>query len=106
MKVLKTADTSKWSYKFTCPQCESLLEAERGDVKYEHHDGCIRDPDYDTWTVSCPICQRSQNIPEKDIPKALQVQIKNKQFANPGVSYTVSSSDDLSDNKQNPWTKG
>ncbi len=87
MKVLKTTDTSKWSYKFTCPQCESELEAERGDVKHEHYSGDFLEPSYDNYIVSCPICQRQQTVPTDKIPKALQVQIKNKQFANPGTSF-------------------
>jgi hypothetical protein len=100
MKVLKTTDTSKWSYKFTCAQCESELEAERGDVKHQHYSGDFREPSYDVYTVSCPICKRSQTIPMDKIPKALQIQIKNKKFSNPEVSYV-----NLDDEKQNPERK-
>lgn len=100
MKVLKTTDTSKWSYKFTCGQCDSELEAERGDVKHEHYSGDFREPSYDSYSVSCPVCQRTQTVPTDKIPKALQIQIKNKKFANPGTTYV-----DLSDGKQHPWDK-
>ena len=81
MKVLKQADTSAWRYKFTCSKCDSELEAEGSDLKHKHVDGGdMRDPypSYDLYTVNCAVCQESRNVPEKDIPKALIHQVKER----------------------------
>ena len=56
MKVLKKINTDNWKYKILCSQCDSELEAEKGDVKYEYHDGDCRDPGYETWDIICPVC--------------------------------------------------
>ncbi len=77
MKVLKRPDTA-WSYKHTCSTCTAELEVEKSDVKFSSYPGDFREPGYETWSATCPICQHGFNIPVTAIPKAVQVEIKNK----------------------------
>lgn len=87
MKVIKKVDTSGWNIKHTCTTCESELEIEKGDIKYEYHSGYQRDPDYVSWTTKCPVCNQHIDISIKSIPKVVQVEIKNGKIPSPGVSY-------------------
>lgn len=102
MKVVKKLDIAAWRKRFECKTCESQLEIEAGDVKYEYHSGYGRDTDYETWTVRCPVCQTQHNVVKTDIPKAVQIAIKSKGLSSPGTQYV----DSLDDGKQNPWNKG
>lgn len=91
MKVLKKTDTSKWSWRTKCVQCESELEAERGDIKHDisEADGPYR-PRSDTWFINCPVCSNTIFLSEKDIPKLLQMEVKQNKHASPGVSFVDS----------------
>ena len=77
MKVIKAPNTV-WSYKHTCGTCTAELEVEKSDVKYEYYAGDFRDPSYENWTATCPICKHGFNIPANNIPKAVQVEIKDR----------------------------
>lgn len=78
MKVLKTVDTSDWSYKFTCGDCDSELLAEANDVRRHYYSGDFREPSSESFSCSCPVCGKSQPIPTASIPKALRVELKKK----------------------------
>lgn len=75
MKILKQPDTN-WSHKHTCSKCDAELEVEKTDVKYVYCSGYGREPDYDYWTATCPVCSESFHVPVTKIPKAVQVEIK------------------------------
>lgn len=77
MKIIKAPDTN-WTRKHTCVNCTAELEVEKSDVKYTYHTGDYRDPSYETWTATCPICKTDFNIPESSLPKAVQVEIKKR----------------------------
>ena len=77
MKIIKAPDTN-WSRKHTCSNCTAELELDKGDVKYQYHSGDFRDPSYETWTATCPVCHTNFNVPESSIPKAVQVEIKKR----------------------------
>jgi len=87
MKILKRVDTNNWSYKYTCTQCESELEVEKGDIKYQFHSGYGRETDYETWTATCPVCQNHFHIPDKNFSSALKVEIKSGKLSSPGTVY-------------------
>ena len=92
MKVLKKTDTSKWSWRTKCVKCESELEAERGDIKHSlsEDDGPFRPGSIDLWTITCPMCSNEIYLSEKEIPKLLQMEVKQKKFSSPGVSFVDS----------------
>lgn len=85
MKIIKRPDT-QWSHKHTCNNCTAELEVEKGDVKHQSYPGDFRDPGYEIWQATCPICSVVFTIPEKSIPKAVQVEIK-KGLSAAGVTY-------------------
>lgn len=85
MKILKRPDTA-WSLKHTCSHCTAELEVEKGDVKHNSYPGDFREPGYETWSATCPICSVSFDIPVTKIPKAVQVEIKRGLPA-AGTSY-------------------
>lgn len=85
MKIIKRPDTA-WTMKHTCSNCTAELEIEKGDVKFNSYPGDFRDPGYETWSASCPICSQSISIREASIPKAVQVEIK-KGLPAAGTSY-------------------
>lgn len=74
MKILKRPNTN-WSYKHTCSQCDAELEVEKGDVYYAAHDAGPGPSE--SWSAYCPICTQCISIPKSDIPKAVQVEIKD-----------------------------
>ena len=79
MKVLKTTDITEWNYKHICNTCDSELEVEGKDIKYTYHDSCDpREPSYETWQATCPICKESFNIPADKIPKLIRVEAKSR----------------------------
>jgi hypothetical protein len=78
MKIIKQADTSLWSCRFTCDECDSELEAAAADVRYKYYPGDCRDPSYENYDVECPICHKIKNLTSKNIPKAVRLQAKNK----------------------------
>ena len=78
MKIIKKVDTSNWTYAFRCVSCESQLEACPGDVKYQYYSGDYRDPSYEVFSVNCIVCNQGKNISPNDIPKALQVEIRQR----------------------------
>lgn len=84
MKILKRPDT-QWSLKHTCTNCTAELEIEKQDVKHTHYAGDFRESSSDSWTTNCPICGQSIYISENNIPKAVQVEIKNKPSASSGT---------------------
>jgi hypothetical protein len=100
MKVLKKVDTSNWSYKHTCATCESELQAEKGDIKYQYHNGLYSDSDYETWNAECPVCQNEFPIPDKELSKALKVEIRSGKLAYPGVSYVDQFADEQNKTSQ------
>jgi len=77
MKVLKQPDTT-WSMKHTCTHCTAELEVEKSDVKFTSYPGDFRDPGYDTWTATCPVCSNAFHIKEATIPKVVQIEIKKR----------------------------
>lgn len=81
MKIIKKADTSAWRYKFTCNKCDTELEADGSDLIHKHYPGGdSRDPypSSDVYTVICPVCAESRNVPDKDIPKALMHEVRQR----------------------------
>jgi hypothetical protein len=76
MKIIKRPD-STWSYKHTCKQCTAELEVEKGDVKHHSYNGDQREPGYETWQATCPVCSSAFDIPINVIPKIVQIEIKN-----------------------------
>jgi hypothetical protein len=78
MKIIKKVDTSTWSYKHTCDTCDTELEVEKSDVKYQYFEGYGKDPDWDEWKAICPICFTAFNVPLENIPRAVRVEIRNK----------------------------
>lgn len=78
MKVIKKTEITNWSHKHICGNCDSELEVESTDIKYTLHDGDQRDPSYETWSATCPVCSNSFNIAPDKIPKLIRVEAKNR----------------------------
>lgn len=85
MKIIKKADTTQWSHRVTCDMCDSELQVESSDVKYQYHEGYDqREPAYDEYYTFCPVCSVKIDIPDDKIPKALKVQVKKpKSYGGP-----------------------
>lgn len=79
MKIIKQSDTSQWSFRATCDNCDSELQVEAGDVKHIHHPGYDqREPAYDEYYATCPVCSAKIEVPESKMSKALKVKTKTK----------------------------
>lgn len=85
MKIISRQDTSSWKHKHTCDECATVLEVESGDIKYKNYPGDIREPGYDIWEATCPVCSEDFDIPESILPKAVKVEIK-RGLASPGTT--------------------
>ncbi len=86
MKILKRPDNN-WKYLYTCNQCSAELEVEKTDVSYTHLDGDCREPGYDKWEATCPVCSFKFTILAKDIPKIVQLEIKKKEIYSGPIQY-------------------
>lgn len=73
MKVIKTQNPDDWSLNIECKQCDSELEACAKDVMHEYYNGDMREPGYDAYAVSCPVCENVINILTDKIPKTVQL---------------------------------
>lgn len=73
MKIIKQVDVSNWTYRFTCQDCDSELEADHNDIKSggDGHGGV-------EFYVYCSICHTKTDVNTEDVPKALQIKVKNK----------------------------
>lgn len=78
MKILKKVEVNTWKHVFTCTKCESELEADASDVVHEHHAGNIRDPSFDTYHVTCPVCEYKHSLSFKEMPKVVQLEAQKR----------------------------
>jgi hypothetical protein len=78
MKVIKKEDTSHWTYKHICKDCDSELEVEAKDLRHTHYDGDFRDPAYDTYSAQCAVCTRTFTVPVNKIPKLIQIEAQGR----------------------------
>lgn len=78
MKILKKAESTAWKHVFTCGKCESELEAEAIDVVHEHHAGDMRDPSYDSYHVTCPVCSQKHILTFVEMPKVVQLEAQKR----------------------------
>jgi hypothetical protein len=78
MKVIKKQDITNWSYKHICDNCESELEVEGKDLRYNKYDGDMREPGYVTYSACCAVCSEIFTIDEKKIPRLLQIEAEKR----------------------------
>lgn len=78
MKIIKSTKIDNWSHKITCSTCDSELEVELEDIKHHHYDGDQRDPPYDRFYVTCPVCKVECIVPSNNLPKLAQIKIKER----------------------------
>jgi hypothetical protein len=78
MKIIKKADASQWSYKFSCGSCYSELEAEASDIVYKNFPGDYRESGYETFSLTCPVCNQSHSLRKDNLPKIVQLEAKKK----------------------------
>lgn len=87
MKVIKKQDTTNWSYKHNCSNCESELEVESRDVVYYFYSSCDpRESSYASYQASCAVCQKTFTIPSAKIPKLIQLEAKKRYESRPSSS--------------------
>lgn len=74
MKVVERKEWEKtFKHECTCPQCESKLEAESSDIRYEASNGDGHDFCPERFWVNCPVCQCVITILAPKIPKYIQI---------------------------------
>lgn len=79
MKIIKKTDTNAWAHSVTCDKCDSELEVEKNDLYFKHYPGdCRGESAYDKFYCYCPVCHDQINILNEKIPKAVQVEVKQK----------------------------
>lgn len=74
MKIIEKKDWKKeWKFAFTCPQCESKLEAETDDLWHaKSSGGNQRDYCEESFWCSCPICNQRVTVHPESIPSYVQ----------------------------------
>ena len=68
-----------WSYTFMCSECDSELQADASDLIHHHYDGDQREPGYETWCITCPVCAHSTIVKDDKIPKIVKINHAKKQ---------------------------
>lgn len=82
MKVISRPDISDWKINCTCGACDSVLEAERADIRSESFDGDQREPGYTAYYVICPTCATKVGLNANDIPKYVKLLINKPKPSN------------------------
>jgi hypothetical protein len=78
VKVIERKDrTKEFVYDCKCPQCESLLRADAGDLIYRAND--YYDP-RDEWYVMCPVCSSSIILLKDRIPEYLRERARVRRY--------------------------
>lgn len=78
MKIISKPDTSSWSTKHTCSNCDSNLEINGEDLIYELEDTGYYDMESDAYYVDCPVCSELSYVQENEIPKLVRMEAKNR----------------------------
>jgi len=69
VKIIEQKDWRKtFKYVFTCPSCESKLEAESDDLIHEPGGGDMRESWPEKFVCACPVCAQRVKIPTDGIP--------------------------------------
>jgi hypothetical protein len=88
MKIIKQVDISNWCYNHTCEECETEMEADRSDIKYQYIAGDRNEAGTDNFYFDCPVCSKSVYVPIAVVPKILQVLLKtNRAVPNSSGGY-------------------
>lgn len=69
MKVIKQGE---WKRRLTCKGCKSVLEANCDDVRYGDYSENYEDEFKGNFYIRCPICERHNQLKEKDVPSFIQ----------------------------------
>lgn len=75
MKILERKEWEKtFSWECTCPQCESRLQVESGDLVHSPGGGDCRDGGSwsESFSVNCAVCRQKIGVPTDKIPKYVQ----------------------------------
>ncbi len=81
MKILQTVDISTWNHEIVCIRCDSRLQIDPEDLMSEIQRGDRPgEGDSRLYYTYCPVCDGQLIVPEKEIPKVLQVKIQDNFF--------------------------
>lgn len=73
MKVIERKDWEKeFSYKCTCPKCESKLECESNDLVHNPGGGDCRESWDESFHVVCAVCSQHISVKSDLIPAVLK----------------------------------
>lgn len=73
MKILERKDWAKeFSFKCTCPQCESVLLIEADDLRHKPGGGDMRESWPEEFNAQCAVCAQAILVPTTSIPKYVQ----------------------------------
>lgn len=78
MKIVKKPDVSGWKFLYHCSKCDSDLEVDSSDLKYNYYAGDQRDPSYESYSASCAVCNDNFPVSTSNIPKLIQIEVKKK----------------------------
>ena len=78
MKIVSRPD-EKWEHRFTCNQCQAVLEADVNDLRKLYNPGDQRDQIEGGWRffVVCVVCSDREYIPAKVLNYAIQQKARN-----------------------------
>lgn len=85
MKIISQIDTSTWSHKCKCGNCESQLEVEASDIRHSHSKSDGIYPSSDSYYVCCPVCSYSVIILTNDMPKIVQIEAQKRCAPSPSL---------------------
>lgn len=87
MKIIEKLDTSSWSHNCNCSNCETKLEVEATDLHHTHSEADGTFPASDNYSAQCPVCSHYITVPVNELPKIVQVQVKQKSWRGPSSYY-------------------
>ena len=75
MKVIKASvDLATWTLAVTCKNCDSQLELESADIRY----------DYPSYLANCCLCDKIITVDGKQVPEIVKTDIlKNRYISHP-----------------------
>lgn len=76
METIFKMDTSNWEQHHDCRVCDSKLKINMHDLIFQKELQGFYDTESENYYVSCPICSNLSYVQQQDIPKLVQLEVK------------------------------
>lgn len=78
MEIVSAVNTDDWSTNHKCNHCDSVLKIKKTDLIYKYEkSNHYEQEDSHIYHIKCPVCTHLSFVHNNEIPKLVQLKIKN-----------------------------